>query len=700
MKKILAFLFALLILSGCGPANPIITPAPTVISNTSMPTAMLQPTASPSPAPDEFGKIAYASDIDGDFDIWLVNADGSNPRQLTENTVMDGSPAWSPDGSRIVFVSNRDGNNEIYSMKADGSEVRRLTNTPDASESFPAWSPDGLSISFDANHSSNWDIYVMSSDGSNLRRLTDHPGEDWLSSWSPDGQQIAFESKRDGNYEIYVMNADGSDQRRLTQNTIHDGAPKWSPDGSKIAFFSQRDGNLEIYTMDTDGGNPKRLTDQAGDDSFPSWSPDGLKIIFSSGQNGHDEIYIMNADGSQVRQLTGNRAQNWSPAWRPLPTDFLTESPSSAPTEIIVGPDTPTASVTDTAIPPVPRTDCAQRYATEPAKRAYWPTAEWQVSTLEEHCLDPQKIAKAAWYFENNHSTSSLLIVRHGELVYERYFLRHVKPERRLPIFSITKSILSALYGTAIDQGLLDSLDHKVIEYFPEYFYAQTDPRMSQVTLRNLLTMSAGYLWLEDGEIEERWTESDNLVEASINLKFTNSPGEVFTYSSANTQLLSAILTQITGQRLRDYAQQHLFSPLGIAANQWDWAVDNQGYAIGGYGINLKARDLARFGYLYLNQGYWDGKQLISSDWVQQSTTSQFDTGGGLDYGYLWWVHPRDDESVFEARGYGGQSLYVVPSLDLVIVATGDVRTGDITGAPDPSPIIYEWIVKAVTDAP
>ena len=276
-------------------------------------------TASTAPAASASGEIAFASDLDGDFEIWLVNTDGSRPRQLTDNTAMDISPAWSPDGSRLAFISNRDGNDELYTMNADGSDVRRLTETPNASESFPAWSPDGQFISFDSDRGGNWDVYIAKSDGSNLRRLTDHPGEDWISSWSPDGSQIAFESKRDGNYEIYVVNIDSSNPQRLTQNTVQDGAPKWSPDGSKIAFFSRRDGNPEIYVVNADGSNPLRLTNQAGDDSFPAWSPDGAWLVFSAGNNQKSEIYLFSADGSQLQALTANGAQNWSPAWRPAP---------------------------------------------------------------------------------------------------------------------------------------------------------------------------------------------------------------------------------------------------------------------------------------------------------------------------------------------------------------------------------------------
>ncbi|CAG0933401.1 6-aminohexanoate-dimer hydrolase [Thermoflexales bacterium] len=365
-------------------------------------------------------------------------------------------------------------------------------------------------------------------------------------------------------------------------------------------------------------------------------------------------------------------------------------APTSTPSPVA-----PTITLAPPTAFPTPRTDCKERYPTSPAEKDYWPTAEWRVSSLAEHCLDPEKIEHAAWYLEKGITARSLLIIRHGELVYEKYFRSIQKPDRTADVRSITKSVLSALVGIAMDQGQLDSLDHKVIEYFPEYFYPQTDPRMAEVTLRHLLTMSSGFKWAEHSPSQTKWMNSRNWVEAAINLEFVEQPGTGFTYCTANTQLLSAILTKVTGEALRDYAQRNLFTPLGIPANRWHWGVDDHGYAIGGFGMNLRPRDLARFGYLYLNQGYWDGQQIISPEWIQESTRAQLHSGWGPDYGYLWWVHPRSDLHSFEAAGSGGQTIYVVPSLDLVVVITSDA---DVGNPENPGPIIYEWITKAVTD--
>ena len=236
------------------------------------------------------------------------------PTRLTQHSADDRSPAWSPDGTQIAFMSNRDGNYEIYVMAADGSQPTRLTQHS-ADDWDPAWSPDGTQITF---HSYRDDIllsgiYVMAADGSQPTRLTQHGGLD--PAWSPDGTQIAFWSYRDVflNSEIYVMAADGSQLRRLRSGY----SPAWSPDGTQIAFQSDRDGNGEIYVMAADGSQPTRLTQHSATDWFPAWSPDGTQIAFESYRDGNGEIYVMAADGSQPTRLTQHSADDRSPAWSP-----------------------------------------------------------------------------------------------------------------------------------------------------------------------------------------------------------------------------------------------------------------------------------------------------------------------------------------------------------------------------------------------
>ncbi|MHC1783641.1 MAG: protein kinase [Anaerolineaceae bacterium] len=267
-------------------------------------------------APASTCHIAFSSDRDGNFEIYLMDMDGGSPVRLTDNSVYDFEPVWSPDGSRIAFTSTRDGNQEIYTMNGDGSDQVRLTeNNSDDWE--PAWSPDGKRIAFDSYRDGNDDIYVMNTDGGNPLRLTDNSAGDFNPAWSPDGSRIAFVTSRDGNEEIYSINAEGGDPQRLTFTTYQDWFPAWSPDGSRIAFVSDRDGNHEIYTMNANGSDPVRLTFGAYTDWSPTWSLDGNHIAFESDRDGKNEIYIMNADGSDPVRVTFNAHDDRAPAWLP-----------------------------------------------------------------------------------------------------------------------------------------------------------------------------------------------------------------------------------------------------------------------------------------------------------------------------------------------------------------------------------------------
>jgi Tol biopolymer transport system component len=205
--------------------------------------------------------------------IFLANADGSGEVQmLTDGTSNDTEPAWSPDGSQIVFASDREGTYDIYIMNADGSDVHRITFGGSAERS-PNWSPDGNSIVYVSNEKGGNDIYVMSVDGREQTRLTENVVTDYNPIWSPDGSKIVYISEARGNPDIWIMNADGSDVTQLTTDLAADLVPGWSPDGDKILFISKRQGNGDLWVMNVDGSNQEALTFTEDDESEAVWQP-------------------------------------------------------------------------------------------------------------------------------------------------------------------------------------------------------------------------------------------------------------------------------------------------------------------------------------------------------------------------------------------------------------------------------------------
>ncbi|MDY6792380.1 MAG: serine hydrolase [Thermodesulfobacteriota bacterium] len=313
----------------------------------------------------------------------------------------------------------------------------------------------------------------------------------------------------------------------------------------------------------------------------------------------------------------------------------------------------------------------------QPKKREYWPTSGWKMSTPEMQGMDSAKLSIADEFIQNRLPDAfSLLVVKNGYLVFEKYY-SWGSPEKYAVVHSVTKSVTSALIGISLKKGYLNSVDQRLIEFFPQYFNGEVDPRKKKITVRHLLTMSAGFQWDDRGPSMRNWYTSPDWLKFAIQLPQEKNPGDEFNYNSSTSHLLSAILSKSTKTTALYFAKRNLFEPLGIQSAYWHQ--DPQGYHIGGFGLGLSARDLAKLGFLYLNNGYWNGQSIVPEYWVKQSTAQQIQAirhpiYGPFGYGYQWWVKKVDGCSSYRAWGRRGQFIVVVPELDLVIAVTSETR--------------------------
>ena len=302
-----------------------------------------------------------------------------------------------------------------------------------------------------------------------------------------------------------------------------------------------------------------------------------------------------------------------------------------------------------------------------------WPTAQWQTSTPEQQGMDSNEIAKLI-DFGSFQGIDSILIVRHGRIVTEVNYAPF-KPEVRHALYSATKSVTGSLIAAALNDGLLDSVNHRALDFFKEKTIKNADNRKNNITIKNLLDMTSGLHWIEPytGNIDilSNMSNSDNWVQFILDSPMESSPGDSFNYNSGSAHLLSAIITKLSGESALEYAQQKLFHPLGIS--DVVWIHDPQNITLGYSGLYLQPRDMAKIGYLYLRHGVWDGKRILPPGWIDEISHASIDTNDGLatdfHYANLFWTIPADEE--FMASGRHGQRIIVLPTLDIVAVITG-----------------------------
>jgi len=281
----------------------------------------------------------------------------------------------------------------------------------------------------------------------------------------------------------------------------------------------------------------------------------------------------------------------------------------------------------------------------------------------EQQGIDSAQLAKMFEEInERNLSLNSVLIIRHGYLVTEAYFPPY-QASTKHDMFSITKSIISALVGIALQQGSLQDVDQKALDFFPDRTVAESDERKQAITLKHLLTMTSGLRL--NSEDSQKLSAGGDLVQATLDRPMATKPGARWYYDSGGTHLLSAILQQATGQSALALAQAQIFQPLGIS--NVTWPTDSNGVNTGGWGLWMTPRDMAKFGYLYLKNGVWNRQQIVPEDWVQVSTAKHVNTWDERGYGYLWWQLYFGG---YAALGQGGQEIIVLPDQDMVVVFT------------------------------
>jgi CubicO group peptidase (beta-lactamase class C family) len=411
---------------------------------------------------------------------------------------------------------------------------------------------------------------------------------------------------------------------------------------------------------------------------------------------GHIAVFALIL-GSLSATLAGCRA--------PQSTAFP-ESPGPAPTLTIAGAgsrvageavptetgETPPATVSAVAtvpsvatLPPVATAPTAA--IATPIARDYWPTEGWRTSTPAEQGVDAEKLAQMLDAIgQQNLPIHSVLVIRNGYIVSETYFGSDT-PETKREIYSVTKSFIATLIGIAIDKGLIAGVNVPVGDFFPDRSFANWDAAKQAMTLENFLTMTTGLDWPEDDATFRRLYGSRDWVKFVLDEPMRSQPGSQFLYCSGCSHVLSAIIQAQTGMNTRGFAEQELFAPLGISNLAWD--TDATGIPIGGWGLQLAPRDLAKLGYLYLNDGAWDGRQIVSKQWVRTATQTHTPSDTDLGYGYQWWTYPR--WGAYAALGRYGQTIFVVPELDLIVVTTAQLDGHDPIFK-----LIDEYIVPAV----
>ena len=315
----------------------------------------------------------------------------------------------------------------------------------------------------------------------------------------------------------------------------------------------------------------------------------------------------------------------------------------------------------------------------------------WEVASLKDVGADVSGIEEVSALIreiDSYENVLSMAIVKHGKLVHEEYS-PYCQRNTLHWLASITKTVTSTLIGIAIDKGLIESVDAKLYELLPQFAEHFKDPRKKKVALKHIMTMTSGLWWNEQVSYnnpensEWQMVESEDWMSYVVSRPMRSEPGMIFYYNTGGIHLLSAVIKSVSGVYAHQFAEKHLLHPMGIYAYQWN--KDPKGYPCTGGtdgGIGMRTRDIAKFGWLFLRDGKWKDKQIISAKWVKEAPTTHVTTKGrGRSYAFNWMTGRRTINgkgfAYIASFGYGGQTLYIVPEYDLILVFTCELSGRD-----------------------
>lgn len=289
----------------------------------------------------------------------------------------------------------------------------------------------------------------------------------------------------------------------------------------------------------------------------------------------------------------------------------------------------------------------------------------------------------------------SFLVIKGGKLTYERYYNGHTATTLN-DLRSVTKSFTSILAGIAIARQELPNIDHFILDVLQHYAPYGHDMLLHRITLRHLLTMSSGFSWITGKRLGEPWINllhrSANWSSFALSLPIQEAMMGTFQYRSTDSHLISVMLSACTGRNLSNYAQTHLFAPLGI--EHTSWTSSPEGHSMGHVGLYLTSRDMGKFGMCCLNKGVWEGKQVIPENWLTEALSPQVKGYPAFgDYGFQWWYDKIDGEFYSCALGFGGQQIYLFPKLDAVIIFTANSK---VSRYKNPRSLLQRFILPSM----